>query len=93
MDVSRLIDSHDFLFITLDTLRYDVAERLHAAGRTPPAGARLAARRLGETAQAWQLHFRRPRRLLCRFPADAGAARPASAALRPPLPRQRNHHV
>ena len=35
MDVSRLIDSHDFLFITLDTLRYDVAERLHAAGRTP----------------------------------------------------------
>ncbi|AGZ39015.1 STM4013/SEN3800 family hydrolase [Actinoplanes friuliensis] len=31
----QLIGSHDFLMITLDTLRYDVAAELAAAGRTP----------------------------------------------------------
>ncbi|MFY1650902.1 STM4013/SEN3800 family hydrolase [Solwaraspora sp. WMMB762] len=30
-----LIGSHDLLFVTLDTLRYDVAAELLAAGRTP----------------------------------------------------------
>lgn len=32
---SRLVGTHDVLLVTLDTLRYDVAARLHAAGRTP----------------------------------------------------------
>ncbi len=32
---SALIGSHDILFITLDTLRYDVAQVLWRAGRTP----------------------------------------------------------
>jgi hypothetical protein len=31
----RLIGSHDVLLVTLDTLRYDVAQRLHEEGRTP----------------------------------------------------------
>nr|WP_296069982.1 STM4013/SEN3800 family hydrolase [uncultured Actinoplanes sp.] len=31
----ELIDGHDILFVTLDTLRYDVAAELLAAGRTP----------------------------------------------------------
>lgn len=31
----RLIDSHDLLLVTLDTLRYDVAADLVAQGRTP----------------------------------------------------------
>ena len=35
IDASRLIGSHDVLFVTLDTLRYDVAAQLYAAGRTP----------------------------------------------------------
>lgn len=30
-----LVGSHDLLFVTLDTLRYDVAAELAAAGRTP----------------------------------------------------------
>ena len=30
-----IIGSHDVLMITLDTLRYDVAQRLYLAGRTP----------------------------------------------------------
>ncbi len=29
MNASRLVGTHDVLFITLDTLRYDVASRLH----------------------------------------------------------------
>jgi arylsulfatase A-like enzyme len=33
--VRALIGSHDLLFVTLDTLRYDVAAELLAAGRTP----------------------------------------------------------
>jgi arylsulfatase A-like enzyme len=41
LDVSRLIDTHDVLFVTLDTLRYDVAARLYAAGRTPHLAAVL----------------------------------------------------
>jgi hypothetical protein len=40
-DVSQLIGTHDVLFLTLDTLRYDVAARLYAAGRTPYLGAVL----------------------------------------------------
>lgn len=34
-DVNQLLGTHDILFVTLDTLRYDVAARLHAEGRTP----------------------------------------------------------
>jgi hypothetical protein len=35
LDVNRLIGSHDILFATLDTLRYDVARDALAAGMTP----------------------------------------------------------
>ncbi len=35
MEVRRLVGSHDVLFVTLDTLRYDVAAELYAAGRIP----------------------------------------------------------
>ncbi len=41
LNASRLIGSHDVLFVTLDTLRYDVAERLHFSGRTPNLSASL----------------------------------------------------
>ena len=36
-----VIGSHDLLFVTLDTLRFDVADRLLTAGRTPGLAARL----------------------------------------------------
>jgi hypothetical protein len=35
IDVNSLIGTHDVLFVTLDTLRYDVAERCLREGRTP----------------------------------------------------------
>jgi hypothetical protein len=35
IDANKLIGSHDVLFITLDTLRYDVAESCWRDGRTP----------------------------------------------------------
>lgn len=35
IDAARLVGTHDVLFVTLDTLRYDVAAELYAAGRTP----------------------------------------------------------
>jgi arylsulfatase A-like enzyme len=38
---SRLVGTHDILLVTLDTLRYDVAAGLHAAGRTPRLSAVL----------------------------------------------------
>jgi len=34
-DMNRIVGDHDLLFVTLDTLRYDVAAELVAAGRTP----------------------------------------------------------
>jgi Sulfatase len=34
-DMNKIVGTHDILFIVLDTLRYDVAEKLCAAGRTP----------------------------------------------------------
>ena len=34
-DMNALVGSCDFLFITLDTLRHDIAQREFAAGRTP----------------------------------------------------------
>ena len=34
-DMNRVIGRHDLLFVTLDTLRYDVAVELVATGRTP----------------------------------------------------------
>ena len=37
----RLVGTHDILFVTLDTLRHDVAARLHAQGRTPSLSAHL----------------------------------------------------
>lgn len=33
--MNTIVGSHDILLVTLDTLRYDVAERLMAEGRTP----------------------------------------------------------
>ena len=41
LEVRRLIGTHDLLFITLDTLRHDVAAELHAAGRIPHLAAVL----------------------------------------------------
>ncbi|MCI0700392.1 MAG: STM4013/SEN3800 family hydrolase [Planctomycetia bacterium] len=42
LNASQLVGTHDVLFITLDTLRFDVAERLHVAGRTPNLSAVLS---------------------------------------------------
>lgn len=39
--VRRLVGTHDVLFVTLDTLRYDVAERCVREGRTPHLAAVL----------------------------------------------------
>lgn len=41
MDANRLIGTHDVMFVTLDTLRHDVAQRLHVEGRTPNLSAVL----------------------------------------------------
>ncbi|QDE89806.1 metalloenzyme domain-containing protein [Myxococcus xanthus] len=41
MDMNAVVGTHDLLFITLDTLRYDVAEALAAQGRTPNLSALL----------------------------------------------------
>lgn len=35
VDMNEIVGSHDLLLVTLDTLRYDVAEELAAAGRIP----------------------------------------------------------
>ncbi len=35
LDATRLVGTHDVLFVTLDTLRYDVAVQVLRAGRTP----------------------------------------------------------
>jgi hypothetical protein len=35
VDMNAIVGSHDLLFVTLDTLRYDVAVDLAATGRTP----------------------------------------------------------
>lgn len=40
-NAAALVGTHDVLFVTLDTLRYDVAARLHADGRTPHLSAHL----------------------------------------------------
>jgi hypothetical protein len=40
-DMRLVVGSHDLLFVTLDTLRYDVAAELAEAGRTPNLARRL----------------------------------------------------
>jgi hypothetical protein len=45
LDLKHTIGSHDLLFVTLDTLRYDVAERLVEQGRTPNLAALLPGNR------------------------------------------------
>lgn len=40
-DMHAIVGSHDLLLVTLDTLRYDVAAELAAAGRTPHLSRRL----------------------------------------------------
>ena len=40
-DINKIVGNHDILFITLDTLRYDVAKDLLAKGRTPNLAAVL----------------------------------------------------
>ena len=41
LDINQIVGTHDILFITLDTLRYDVAKDLLAQGRTPNLAAVL----------------------------------------------------
>lgn len=43
IDAHSLVGTHDVLFVTLDTLRYDTAANLHAAGRTPHLASLLPA--------------------------------------------------
>ena len=40
-DMNKVVGSHDLLLVTLDTLRYDVADRLAREGRTPNLARRL----------------------------------------------------
>ncbi|WP_229208165.1 STM4013/SEN3800 family hydrolase [Duganella sp. Root198D2] len=40
-DMNQVVGSHDILFITLDTLRYDVAQQLYEAGELPVLGRHL----------------------------------------------------
>ena len=42
LDAAACVGSHDILLITLDTLRYDVAERARAQGQTPYLASLLA---------------------------------------------------
>ena len=37
-DMHAIVGSHDIVFITLDTLRYDVAQALYEAGELPVLG-------------------------------------------------------
>ena len=39
--MNEVVGTHDVLFVTIDTLRFDVAERLAAEGRTPNLARRL----------------------------------------------------
>ncbi len=39
--MNRVVGTHDLLWVTLDTLRYDVAQACHGAGRTPNLSRRL----------------------------------------------------
>lgn len=41
LDMNEIVGSHDLLFMTLDTLRHDVAAELAAAGRIPNLARRL----------------------------------------------------
>ncbi|MFY1831880.1 STM4013/SEN3800 family hydrolase [Myxococcus fulvus] len=41
MDMNQVVGSHDLLFLTLDTLRHDVATQLAASGRIPHLAALL----------------------------------------------------
>lgn len=41
LDLNQIVGTHDILFITFDTLRYDVAKNLLARGRTPNLAAVL----------------------------------------------------
>lgn len=44
IDMSQIVGTHNILFMTLDTLRYDVASKLLACGQTPNLAAVLPAR-------------------------------------------------
>ena len=81
-DMNAMVGSHDLLLVTLDTLRYDVAAELAAAGRHPASGPPSAGRRLGAAARARQLHLRRAPGVLRRVPAHPGRAGTAPAAVR-----------
>ena len=89
-DMNAVVGTHDLLFVTLDTLRYDVAAELAAAGRTPNLARVLPGGALGAAAHPGELHLRRAPRVLRRLPAHAGHARAAPAAVRGPVPRQRD---
>ncbi len=43
MDMNRVVGTHDILLVTLDSLRYDVAQGSHADGRTPNLSAHMPA--------------------------------------------------
>jgi len=43
LNAAELVGTHDVLFVTLDTLRYDVAAALYGSGRTPQLAAVLPA--------------------------------------------------
>jgi hypothetical protein len=47
LDAAACVGSHDLLLLTLDTLRFDVAERALASGRTPFLGELLARTKIG----------------------------------------------
>jgi hypothetical protein len=87
IDVNQLLGTHDVLFITLDTLRFDVAQDCLLSGRTPHL-ASPAQERLGAAPYAGQFHLRSPPGIFRWLSPHAQGARQAPTVVRHAFSRQ-----
>ena len=92
IDVPALIGTHDVLLMTIDTLRYDVARGRVANGTDAQPGGRPAGRVWEERHSPGSFTYAAHHGVLRRLPADPHHARQAPAAVRRPLPGQRDDH-
>jgi oxygen-independent coproporphyrinogen-3 oxidase len=89
MDMNAIVGSHDILFVTLDTLRYDVAASSLAAGRTPALAGSPPAVGSGEAHAGFTYAAHHPRRV----PADAQDPGPHPRRGRLPAVHRRCRHL
>jgi hypothetical protein len=88
INANKIVGTHDIVFVTLDTLRLDVAVDAMKSGLTPNLQSVLPE----ASSHFWQLYVRGSSSFLCWFSSNPGGSWSTSTLVRGQIFGKRNDH-